>query len=30
MIGAYFDGRMVGFIMLADAGRFACHGADHL
>ena len=26
MIGAYFDGEMVGFIMLADAGRFALTG----
>ncbi len=26
MIGAYFEGEMVGFIMLADAGRFALTG----
>ena len=26
MIGAYFEGRMVGFVMLADAGRFALTG----
>jgi hypothetical protein len=26
MIGAYHDGRMVGFMMLADAGRFALTG----
>ena len=26
MIGAYFEGEMVGFMMLADAGRFALTG----
>jgi hypothetical protein len=26
MIGAYLEGRMVGFVMLADAGRFALTG----
>ena len=26
MIGAYFDGELVGFIMLADAGRFGITG----
>jgi hypothetical protein len=26
MIGAYFEGRMVGFVMLGDAGRFALTG----
>ncbi len=26
MIGAYFEGRMIGFVMLGDAGRFALTG----
>jgi hypothetical protein len=26
MIGAYFEGRMIGFVMLCDAGRFALTG----